>query len=66
MDPEIVEMVQFLDPEIVEKVDISYITPSCMQKLVRLLAENLSCSQVWQDYWTKQHYALKAEEIGKT
>ena len=37
-----------------------------MQKLVRLLAENLSCSQVGQDYWTKQHYALKAEEIGKT
>ena len=25
MDPEIVEMVQFLDPEIVEKVDKSYI-----------------------------------------
>ena len=28
MDPEIVEMVKFLDPEIVEKVDKSYIDNS--------------------------------------
>ena len=32
MDPEIVEMLRFLDPEIVEKVDKSYIS-LCMIKI---------------------------------
>ena len=34
MDPEIVEMVRFLDPEIVEKVDKSYINNSEVKKIV--------------------------------
>ena len=41
MDPEIVEMVRFLDPEIVEKVDKSYIPQPQPQ-----LSLNLSLAQL--------------------
>ena len=51
MDPEIVEMVQFLDPEIVEKVDKSYISqsedelsPRFRKQLVRIQKEDDSLS----------------------
>ena len=46
MDPEIIEMMQFLDPEIVEKVNKSYIHNIAKERLILLVPAHLDSTVV--------------------